>query len=149
MKTFLQNLPFVLALEVAFLLRPATSTDYRLEKCETVELGCYDPGLTSQQWPLFAYRTQETPRDQQYMTPQLCAAKCFNDGFTAPTDMSSIEWGFECYCGSGYSSTVPPVARKMPDEDCQLKVCPGDKSQFCGGADRCVLRPKKCSFVSF
>ena len=102
----------------------------------TAQLGCYDS--FSGKDKVGIARSPFQVSDNDIMTPQLCAARCFNEGFTAPTDMAAVEYGLECYCGSGQSSTNPPSELKVADGECQANKCPGDVTQDCGGPYRCV-----------
>ena len=105
----------------------------------TEYLGCYNSYTGTGRWDALDFQVEGTG-DQETMTPQLCAAKCFNKGFTAPTDMAAVEFGFQCFCGSGQSSTNPPIASKVPDADCQQNSCPGDSTQDCGGGWRFMIQ---------
>ena len=62
-------------------------------------------------------------------TPASCTAQCAAQGFS----FAGIEYGDECYCGTGFQgNTVPPAAN--PSE-CNMP-CTGNSAINCGGAWR-------------
>ena len=130
---------------LALIVSHACLVSSQAAKCRVTEyLGCYNAGdSATPRWQGYPdtlnAKMVTTPRDNGDMTPQLCAARCFNEGFTAPTDMAAVEYGLECYCGSGQSSTNPPSELKVADGECQANKCPGDPTRaWCGGPYRCV-----------
>ncbi|PSR72578.1 hypothetical protein PHLCEN_2v11571 [Hermanssonia centrifuga] len=62
-------------------------------------------------------------------TPASCTAQCAAQGFT----FAGVEYGDECYCGTGFlDGVIPPAA---PTSDCNI-ACAGNSDLMCGGAWR-------------
>ena len=59
------------------------------------------------------------------MTVEMCALAC------AGSILFGVEYGRECYCGSGLQSGSVPA----PNEECSF-ACPGNKKEFCGAGNR-------------
>lgn len=65
----------------------------------------------------------------QSTTPYSCTTQCQSEGY----QYAGIEYGDECYCGTGYvDDIVPPVANTS---DCNVP-CAGDYYYTCGGSWR-------------
>ncbi|KAK3378034.1 WSC domain-containing protein [Podospora didyma] len=89
-------------------------------------LGCYVDSSTARVLNKFTW----TPTSG--VSVESCAAKCTSKGF----QISGVEFGGECYCGSN----VPSLDLLAPSlSDCKAKLCNGDLSQFCGGSKRLLV----------
>ncbi|KAK0636226.1 WSC domain-containing protein [Bombardia bombarda] len=63
---------------------------------------------------------------------ETCVAKCQSKGF----EVSGVEYGGECYCGS----VVPGASSLAANEyDCRATFCNGDLTEFCGGGKRMLV----------
>ncbi len=61
--------------------------------------------------------------------PYECALYCEAQGYY----FAGVEYGDECYCGTGYSGGIPPTAANV--SDCSMR-CAGDYFYACGGSWR-------------
>ena len=59
-------------------------------------------------------------------TPSSCTAQCAAQGFS----FAGIEYGDECYCGSGFQDNVAPPA--ADPSECNM-ACAGNATLTCGG----------------
>ncbi|KAI0693986.1 hypothetical protein BC835DRAFT_1306520 [Cytidiella melzeri] len=65
----------------------------------------------------------------QSNTPYNCALSCFSKGY----QYAGVEYGDECYCGTGYVGGVLPQAADL--SECDM-TCPGSYYFNCGGSWR-------------
>lgn len=61
------------------------------------------------------------------MTVELCVNTCLGKGY----GYAGVEYGSECYC-----SNVLPATAPMPDTDCAVMLCPGNKEEWCSNGSR-------------
>ncbi|KAI0338937.1 hypothetical protein BDW22DRAFT_660877 [Trametopsis cervina] len=66
---------------------------------------------------------------QQNTTPYNCVSQCIAKGY----QYAGVEYGDECYCGTGYTGGVLPQAADT--SECDM-VCPGSYGFRCGGSWR-------------
>jgi len=71
--------------------------------------------------------------DSQTLTPQSCAAACFNLGYT----ISGTEWAQQCFCGNN----IVNGGSKTTATDCNTP-CSGDSKQMCGAGGRMSIVSK-------
>ncbi|GJE88404.1 WSC-domain-containing protein [Phanerochaete sordida] len=62
-------------------------------------------------------------------TPDLCTAQCGARNYA----YAGVEYGDECYCGTGYAGGAAPPAADL--SDCSM-MCAGDYTVACGGSWR-------------
>lgn len=62
-------------------------------------------------------------------TPYSCTTLCASKGYT----YAGVEYGDECYCGTGYAGGVSPAVADVGD--CDMR-CAGDYIFTCGGSWR-------------
>ena len=65
----------------------------------------------------------------QSTTPYSCTEQCSAQGYS----YAGVEYGDECYCGTGYVGGVPPEA--ADPGDCDVR-CAGSYYFTCGGSWR-------------
>ncbi|KAI0755425.1 hypothetical protein BC629DRAFT_1554196 [Irpex lacteus] len=65
----------------------------------------------------------------QSNTPYRCAESCIEKGY----QYAGVEYGDECYCGTGYTGGVKPQA--ADPAECSM-TCPGSYYYSCGGSWR-------------
>lgn len=86
--------------------------------------GCYTEGSTSKALSGAAFY------DYTAMTVEMCASDCLAGGFT----LFGVEYGGECYCGTGLSDGAVPTF----ESDCNVP-CAGSSAEWCGGGGRLNL----------
>jgi hypothetical protein len=86
--------------------------------------GCYAEGTTGR---TLTFAMNTVPAAQ--MTVAKCTAGCKTAGFS----IAGVEYSGECYCGNKISNGGKPATN-----GCSM-VCNGNKSEFCGGANRLNL----------
>jgi hypothetical protein len=94
-------------------------------------LGCYDDGATDR---IF---TVEYDFMDSFVSQELCAAVCSNNNYP----IAAVEFGTQCFCGSDEQLAT---ATKATMADCQAMTCPGNRSEYCGGADRMLAYKYSC-----
>ncbi|KAH8891648.1 glyoxal oxidase like protein [Thozetella sp. PMI_491] len=82
--------------------------------------GCYIDGANGRILP-------KQIDDNQQNTNAVCAAACFNLGYT----ISGTEYGVQCFCGNATFNG----AAKTVDADCST-TCPGNTAEKCGAGNR-------------
>lgn len=111
--------PFASCAEAQVLLDDVTFTDPGWD-CSWIPWGCFTDSTSFRalpahgilhNWPLTT-------------TVEACADACHNQGFT----YAGLEYGVECWCGNGISSSPATEGCDMP--------CSGNPAQICGGPDR-------------
>ncbi|EKM51991.1 uncharacterized protein PHACADRAFT_262441, partial [Phanerochaete carnosa HHB-10118-sp] len=65
----------------------------------------------------------------QNNSPYECAALCGNQDYS----YAGVEYGDECYCGTGYVDGVMPPTANL--SDCSM-LCSGGYYWYCGGSWR-------------
>ena len=97
-------------------------TDLGLPAGWTVAMGC---AVDNPSRVLANSIVTATPNNDPYG----CVSSCISKGY----QYAGIEYGNECYCGTGYAGGVAPQAANV--SECNM-LCPGTYTWYCGGSWR-------------
>ena len=97
----------------------------------TSTMGCY---VDAMPYRVFAI---EYDFMSSTLTQEYCAAVCSNNNYP----LAAVEYGTQCFCG-----TVEQLsnATQATMADCQAMTCPGNRSEFCGAANRMLVYKYSC-----
>ena len=65
------------------------------------------------------------------MTAEYCVAACSGKGYA----YAGLEYGSQCFCGE----TLSTGSSMVPDGQCQVMLCPGNKQEYCSAGNRLIV----------